>query len=289
MIKIYSYGKINLFLDIEDRLPSGYHLIKTVMQSIELHDEILIDSNKKNEIIIECSNTAIPLNEKNTCFKAATLIKEKCHINSGVIIKINKIIPAEAGLAGGSSNAAAVVKGLNIIWNLNLTNDEMLQIGLMVGADVPFCLTGGTCLAEGIGEKLTKLNDFVWKHILIVKPSFSMSTEFVYNRLSADYYRQYKDNKILNYINSGDLLNVAHSTSNTLESVVGKLHPELNEIKELMIQSKAISSMMTGSGSAVFGLFPDKESLELTYNKLSAKYPQIFITKTNNEGTHLFV
>lgn len=289
MVKLYSYGKINLFLDIKGRLANGYHEIKTVMQSIDLHDEIYIDQKEDNKIIIECTDKSIPVNEKNTCYRAAAIIKEKYHINSGVIIRINKTIPAEAGLAGGSSNSAAVIHGLNALWNLKLTKDEMLQIGLKIGADVPFCLTGGTYLAEGIGEKLSKINDFVWNDILIVKPSFSMSTAFVYNNLSNDYYNLYENNEIIKHINEGDFINAAKSTSNTLENVVEKFHPELNIIKGLMIQNKALTSMMTGSGSAVFGLFTDSESLEHAYNKISAIYPHTFKTKTNMEGTQIVV
>lgn len=289
MIKLYSYGKINLFLDIEGRLPNGYHQIKTVMQSIKLRDEIYIESIEQNKIIIECNNPDIPVNENNTCYKAACIVKEKYHIGSGVIIRINKTIPSEAGLAGGSSNSAAVIQGLNALWNLNLTIDEMLQIGLKVGADVPFCLTGGTYLAEGIGEKLHKLNDFVWNDILIVKPSFSMSTAFVYNNLSADYYNLFQNNEIINYINTGDFLSVAKSTSNTLEKVVEKLHPELNVIKELMFQNGALASMMTGSGSAVFGLFNDSESLNNAFKKISSLYPNTFKTSTCVQGTQIFV
>lgn len=281
MVKLYSYGKINLFLDIEGKLPNGYHLLKSVMQSIDLHDEILLEPVDKNEIIIECSNPSIPVNEKNTCYKAAAIMKEIYHINSGIIIRIDKTIPTEAGLAGGSSNCAAVIRGLNALWNLNLSEDEMLKIGLKVGADVPFCLTGGTYLVEGIGEKLTRLNNFVWSDILVVKPDFSMSTAFVYNNLSSDNYNLYKDNEILNYINSGNFKDAAMSARNTLEKVVEQFHPEVNTIKEMMIQNGALASLMTGSGSAVFGLFLDNESLESAYNKISAVYPQTFMTKTS--------
>lgn len=289
MIKLYSYGKINLFLDIEGRLTNGYHILRSVMQSIDLHDEISLESSDKNEITIICSDPQIPVNEKNTCYKAAAIIKEIYHINSGIIIRINKTIPSEAGLAGGSGNCAAVIRGLNIIWSLNLSEGEMSEIGLKIGADVPFCLAGGTYLAERIGEKLTKLNDFIWNDILVVKPDFSMSTAFVYNNLSSDYYNLHKDNDMLNYINTGDFNKTALSARNTLEKVVEKFHPEINVIKEMMIQNGALTSLMTGSGSAVFGLYPDKENLELAYNKISAIYPQTFKTKTNTEGIKLFV
>lgn len=289
MLKLKSYGKINLFLDVEGKQVNGYHLIKTVMQSIDIYDEIFIGKLVKDEIIIECSDPSIPVNEKNTCYKATSIIKEKYHIDSGVIIRINKTIPSEAGLAGGSSNAAAVIRGLNTFWSLNLSEKELLTLGLKVGADVPFCLVGGTILAEGIGEKLTALNNFVWNNILVVKPLFSMSTAFVYNNMKADYYNLYKNNRILDYINSGDFKNAALSVSNTLEKVVEIYHPEINHIKEMMIQNGAVSSLMTGSGSAIFGLFLNKEDIENAYKKIAAIYPKTYVTKTNIEGTQIFV
>lgn len=287
MVKLYSYGKINLFLDIEGKLPNGYHLIKTVMQSIDLHDKISIENLDKNEIIIKCNDPAIPINEKNTCYKAASIIKETYHKTQGVIIEIEKKIPSEAGLAGGSSNSAAVIHGLNKLWNLNMSTESMLEIGLKVGADVPFCIIGGTYLAEGIGEKLTKLNDFVWSDILIIKPDFSMSTAFVYKNLSSDSYHSFKENNILNYINSGNFNEAASSVSNTLEHVVAKFNPELNDIKKLLIDSGAATSLMTGSGSAVFGLFADSASLNEAYEKISPLYPKTFKTRTVQKGVQI--
>lgn len=288
MLKLYSYGKINLFLDIKNKLESGYHSINTVMQSISLRDEIYLSSITDDKIIIECNYPSIPLNETNTCYKAASLIKEKYHINSGLIIKINKTIPPEAGLAGGSSNSAAVIKGLNKLWRLNLSNEELMHIGVNIGADVPFCINGGTSLAEGIGEKLTKLNDFKWNFILIVKPKFSMSTAFVYNNLSAEYHNKYANNKIIQYINDNDYFNAAKSTNNCLESVVEKFHPEINDIKKIMIQEGAISSLMSGSGSAIYGLFPNIEKLNSAYDTFKDIFPQVYKTATHNHGVEMF-
>lgn len=289
MLKLYSYGKINLFLDIEGRLQNGYHLIKTVMQSIDLHDELTLESIDENKIEIKCSNASIPIDEKNTCHKAASLIKKMYNVNKGVIIKINKMIPAEAGLAGGSSNSAAVILGLNKLWQLNISEDNILKIGLEVGADVPFCLSGGTYLAEGIGEKLTKLNDFLWENILIIKPEFSMSTAFVYNNLLSENYNSYSENKILNYIHINDFQNAALSVNNTLEKVVERFHPEINDIKNFMLENGAICSRMTGSGSAVFGLFESKESLNYAYNNAVNIYPHSFKTRTSFVGVKICV
>lgn len=288
MIKLYSYGKINLFLDIEGKLPNGYHLIKSVMQSIDLHDEISIENWDKNEIIINCNDPNIPTNEKNTCYKAASIIKETYHKNEGVIIKIEKAIPSEAGLAGGSSNSAAVIHGLNKLWNLNMSTESMLEIGLKVGADVPFCILGGTYLAEGVGEKLTKVNDFVWSDILLIKPDFSMSTAFVYTNLGSDCYNSLKDNEILNYINLENYCSSALSVANTLEHVVEKFNPKLKDIKKLLVDSGAIISLMTGSGSAVFGLFPDSISLNEAYEKICPIYPKTFKTSTITKGVQIF-
>ena len=287
MLKLCSYGKINLFLDVEGKLQNGYHLIKSVMQSVDICDEVVLNPLNENKVIIECSDISIPVNEKNTCYKAAMLIKKAFRINSGVHICINKTIPAEAGLAGGSGNGAAVIRGLNAMWELNLTDEEMCGLGMQIGADIPFCIMGGTYLAEGIGEKLTKLNDFKWDNILVIKPEFSMSTAFVYQNLPSDYYNSYLNNKILNHIFSYDYENTAISIANTLEKVVEKYHPEINRIKELMLKSGAISSVMTGSGSAIFAFFKDREALNKAYRAASQLYPSTFKTRTVKEGVKL--
>ncbi len=287
IIRLYSYGKINLFLDVKNKLENGYHSIRTVMQSISLYDEIQLIPVNDDKILIECNYPSIPLDEKNTCHKAASYIKEKYHINSGIIIKINKNIPPEAGLAGGSSNSAAIIKGLNKLWQLRLSNEELLYIGVKTGADVPFCINGGTYLAEGIGEKLTKLNDFKWDNILLIKPEFSMSTAFVYNNLTPDSYNLHADNKIIHYIDCGDHLNTAKSAANTLERVVEKFHPEINLIKSIMLQHGAVSSLMTGSGSAIYGLFPDAKSLDTAYEAFNDAYPQVHKVSTNTFGVEI--
>ncbi|MFA9424560.1 MAG: 4-(cytidine 5'-diphospho)-2-C-methyl-D-erythritol kinase, partial [Sedimentibacter sp.] len=184
----------------------------------------------------------------------------------------------------GSSNSAAVLRGLNSLWKLNITEKDMLEIGLIIGADVPFCLLGGTYLAEGIGENLTKLNEFLWDNILIIKPTFSMSTAFVYKNLQPEYYNLYSNNKVLKYIDSNEFEKAALSTSNTLEKVVEKFHPEINDIKDFMIKSGAVSSNMTGSGSAVFGLYKNKKDLDNAYNNAINIYPQSFKTRTSAFG-----
>ena len=284
MLRLNSYAKINLFLDIKGKLQNGYHIIKTVMQSIDIYDEITLIPLNDNKIIIECSDKSIPINEKNTCYKAVLLLKKAYGINSGIQIYINKMIPAGAGMAGGSSNAAAVIKGLNKMWKLNLSEQEMIDIGAQIGADVPFCLVGGTCLAEGIGDKVTDLNDFQWDNILLVKPEFSISTAFVYQNFDADYYNSYDSNDILKHISLNNHIQAARCVSNTLERVVEKFYPEIKDIKKLMIDNGAISSIMTGSGSAVFALFKDNDSLNKTYQIAKEIYPSTFRLKTCKYG-----
>ncbi|MDI9494718.1 MAG: 4-(cytidine 5'-diphospho)-2-C-methyl-D-erythritol kinase [Bacillota bacterium] len=283
-MKLKSYGKINLFLDVKGKLPSGYHDIVTVIQSIDIYDEITLKPVNEDKIIIECSDLSIPVDESNTCFKAAMVLKDTFGINSGIHIYIDKKIPAGAGMGGGSSNAAAVIKGLNALWKLNLSREELSAIGVRVGADVPFCLVGGTCLAEGIGDKVTDLNDFLWNDILLVKPEFSISTAFIYKNLKSDYYNLYDSSLMLRHLSSHDHESTARSVSNTLEKVVEIFHPQIKDIKGLMIDNGAISSIMTGSGSTVFGLFKDSTSLNKAYDLASGAYPFTFKTKTNKDG-----
>jgi 4-diphosphocytidyl-2-C-methyl-D-erythritol kinase len=283
-MKLKSYGKINLFLDIKGKLPNGYHDIVTVMQSIDIYDEITLEPIKEDKIIIRCSDSSIPVNDSNTCYKAARLLKDAYHVDSGIYIHILKNIPSGAGMGGGSSNAAAVIKGLNALWKLNLSKEELSGIGARVGADVPFCLVGGTCLAEGIGDKVTVLNDFVWNDILVVKPEFSISTAFVYQNLKAEYYNSNDSGQILKSIGLHDHESTAGCASNTLEKVAEAFYPQIRDIKQLLIDAGAISSIMTGSGSAVFALFKDRDSLNKAYDLASGTYPFTFKTKTYRHG-----
>lgn len=284
MIKLYSYGKINLFLNIEGRLQNGYHRIKTVMQSIDLRDEIHITELLGNNTVIECSDKSIPTDFRNTCTKAADLIKQQYSIDAGLKIEIKKTIPSGAGLAGGSGNSAAVIKGLDRLWKLKMSEEEMHKIGLKIGADVPFCISGGTYLAEGIGEKLTRLEKFKWDNILIVKPNFSMSTAYVYKNLSPEMYNLYPNNEILSFLEKHDYAAVANSVANTLERVVEGMRPEIIVIKKIMKNHNAVSSMMTGSGSAVFGLFKDEASMNSAYDELKKTYIHTYKTVTIDRG-----
>ncbi len=280
-IKLNSYAKINLFLDVINKRQDGYHNIKSVMQEIDLHDEVQINESKSG-IIISCDNYNVPLDEKNTCYKAAMLIKEKFNINLGVSISIKKTIPTEAGLAGGSGNAAAVIKGLNKLWNLGMSIDEMKEIGIKIGADVPFCLTGGTCLCEGVGDKITELKSFKWDNIIIIKPDFSISTPLAYKNVTDKEYNYYENNKILDYINNNDYHNTCISVANTLEVAAIKLCPQISLIKYDLNSSGAISSLMTGSGSSVYGFYDNNALMLAAYGELAKKYNKIFITKTAN-------
>lgn len=281
-IELNSYAKINLFLDVINKREDGYHNIKSVMQRVDLYDKIQIFESK-SDIELSCDNHKIPTDERNTCHKAATLIKEKFNINTGIKIEIKKTIPSGAGLAGGSSNAAAVIIGLNELWSLGMTSQEMQDLGVKVGADVAFCLRGGTCLCEGLGDIITELNPFIWEYILIIKPSYSISTPLAYNTLKENEHNRHIDNKILDYINGNDYYNTCLSIANTLELAAFRLQPKITLIKEDLKGTGAISSLMTGSGSAVFGFYNDKSSIMNAYENLSKKYKRIFICKTVNK------
>lgn len=281
-IKLNSYAKINLFLDVINKREDDYHNIKSVMQRVNLYDKLEISENKFG-IELSCDNRKIPTDERNTCHKAAYLVKEKFNITKGVKIHIKKTIPFGAGLAGGSANAASVIVGLNELWNLGMNIDEMQEIGVKVGADVAFCLRGGTCLCEGLGDIITELKPFIWENILIIKPNFSISTPLAYKTLTENEHNRYKENKILSYIDNNDYYNTCLSVANTLELAAFKLQKQIPLIKEELINTGAISSLMTGSGSAVFGFYTDKSSINRAYDILSKKYNRIFICKTINK------
>lgn len=267
---IDSYGKINLGLDVLYKRTDGYHEINTIMQQISLFDTLTIREIKE-DIILKSNNHSLPLDSTNLVYRAWKILQEKTGINKGIQINIHKRIPIAAGLAGGSSNAAAVLKGLNELWNLNLSEKELREIGVELGADVPYCIMGGTALAEGIGEKLTPLKSLGGKLVLLANPGIGISTVDVYKKLKLQGKPQLDIKKIINAIENDDLKSVADNIINVMEEVVIKEHPIILEIKRDMKSFGALNAIMSGSGSTVFGLFDDLDNLSYCMSKLKEK------------------
>lgn len=274
-----AHAKINLFLDICGKYENGYHELKTIMQEIELHDEIIVELNK-NEDVITCTDKSIPIDKKNICYKVLDIIRKRYNLESYVSIHIIKNIPSEAGMAGGSSDAATVIKLLDKLWNLEMSESQMNCIGKEIGADVPFCLKGGTCLCEGIGEKITRLVPFTWDNIVIVKPDFSICTKTAYNNVLKSDYNLCTDSKIIDLIQNKKYVEVCNNLHNTLEVISQRIFPEVNIIKEELCEYGAINSLMTGSGSAVYGFYKSLYEAQKAYTFLKNKYKKVYITST---------
>lgn len=269
-IIIDSYAKINLGLDILYKRPDGYHEINTIMQQISLNDTLTIREIKK-DIVMESNNHNLPLDSTNLVYRAWKILQDKTGINKGIQINIHKRIPIAAGLAGGSSNASAVLKGLNELWNLNLSEKELREIGVELGADVPYCIMGGTALAEGIGEKLTPIKSFGGKLVLLANPGIAVSTVDVYRKLKLQGKPQLDIKEIINSIENDDLKSVGNNIINVMEEVVIEEHPIISEIKKDMKSCGAINALMSGSGPTVFGLFDDLDNLNHCMIKLKDK------------------
>jgi len=277
---IESYGKINLGLDVLYKREDGYHEIRTIMQQISLRDTLTLEEIKEG-IVLSSNNNSIPLDSSNLAYKAWEKIKEKTGINKGININIRKNIPVSAGLAGGSSNAAAVLKGLNELWELGLNHEELIDIGVQIGADVPFCIVGGTALAEGIGEKLTKLKPFTGKSLLLVNPGICISTAETYKKLKLQNKAKIDIKKIMSFIESDNLISLSKSIINVMEDVVLEDYPIVSEVKNDLIRYGALSSLMSGSGATVFGLFDDIDKLNYCKAILTKKYTKGTVVKSH--------
>lgn len=302
-IKLLANAKINLSLDVTGKLGNGYHTLQMIMQTVSLSDEITVEKIS-NGIEISCNIPYVPSDERNICYKAAKKFFEKAGLKTsatelcgsegsdkslrqfaGARISIKKNIPVGAGLAGGSADAAAVLKGLNILFDTGFELSELSEIGLKCGADVPFCLYGGTYLAEGIGEKLTKLPNLNNVNIVIVKPDFSVSTEWVYKNYNFKEPKEHPDTKmIIEAVKAKDIKTVAREMKNVLESVTAVKYPEINEIKHLLRNRGALGSMMSGSGPSVFGIFENMEKASDAFNDLKKTYKQVYLVSTTDGG-----
>lgn len=286
-IRIKAYGKINIGLDVLRKRSDGYHEVKMVMQTVGIYDCVEIEKIANKEIKVSTNLPYVPDNENNLAYKAAKMLKDEFQILEGVKIKIQKKIPVSGGMAGGSADAAAVLLGMNRIFSLGLSQQELQQRGVFLGADVPYCIQGGTCLAEGVGEKLTQISPMPNCYVLVAKPGFSVSTARVYNNLNLNDIIEHPDIEgIIQGINDNDLIKIADKMGNVLETVTVREHKEIELIKEMMVQEGAMSSLMSGSGPTVFGLFGSKETLEKAYGVLKKEkiIQTLLTTKIVNVG-----
>ena len=283
-ITIAAPAKINLSLDITGKLENGYHALDTIMQTISIEDKITLAKTGR-QISVLCDHPQVPQGNGNICHKAAEAFFEKTALEGSVIITIDKNIPVAAGLAGGSSDAAAVIKGLNLLYGTGLTQREMCEIGLKCGADVPYCIVAGTCRAKGIGEKLTKLPSFAGVYIVLVVPDFFVSTEWAYKNYDLNSPDEKpRTEELISYIRGRDIKNTAERMANVLESITAKKHPEIREIKHDIKKSGACGSVMSGSGPSVFGLFENEEKARIAFSVIREKYNRSYLTLTVDGG-----
>lgn len=289
-INLKSRAKINLSIDVLGKREDGYHIVEMIMQTIDLYDNIQLKELMEDNIIVKSECVYIPLNEDNIVYKAAKLIKEKMNVKKGIEISIQKNIPVAAGMAGGSSNAAAVLVGLNELWKLGLSKDELRDLGLKLGADVPFCIEGGTALAEGIGEKLTYIKGLSEKvNILVCKPDIFVSTKEVYESLDIDNIEKRPDNKLLiEQLKDDDIYSLSKNMVNVLEEVTSKKYSDIQFIENVIAKNDAIGTMMSGSGPTVFGFFDSEEKAAKAKVELLESYSQVYVVTSSKKGVEIY-
>ncbi len=268
-ISLKALAKINLGLDVVGQREDGYHDVRMVMQSIHLYDRVEMKKTKSQKIHLETNLFYLPVDENNLVYRAAQLMKDEFSIKGGVRITLQKFIPVAAGLAGGSSDAAAVMVGMNRLFNLGVKQGKLMELGMRIGADVPFCIMRGTALAEGIGEKLTALPAMPRCPILIAKPAVSVSTGHVYDQLRLTPTTEHPDiDGIVEQIRQKNLKGVAERMGNILESVTAGEYPVVRDIKRMMMDNGALGAMMSGSGPTVFGLFRNEKEIRGAYDAM---------------------
>lgn len=284
-ISVKALAKINLGLDVVRRREDGYHEVRMVMQTIHLFDRLEITKNTSGKITMSTNLPFLPTNENNLVYKAAQLLKEEFRIRDGIDVKLHKHIPVAAGMAGGSTDGAAVLYGMNRIFDLGLSKEDLMKRGVKLGADVPYCIMRGTALAEGIGEELTALPPMVKCPVLIAKPAISVSTKFVYENLKLNEKTGHPDiDRLVSDIRAKNLQAIASDMGNVLETVTIPNYPVIAQIKEHMVEHGALNSMMSGSGPTVFGLFEDEDTAAEAYEAMreSGLAKQVYLTSIYN-------
>lgn len=281
-LKLKAMAKINLGLDVLRKREDGYHDLRMIMQTIRLYDRVQLTVTEAPGIRVKTNLSFLPVNEDNLVYRAAKLLMEEFDIKKGLFINLEKHIPVAAGLAGGSSDAAAVLVGVNRIFKLGLSQQDLMERGVKLGADVPYCIRRGTALAEGIGEKLTALPAPPACYVLIAKPKVHVSTKFVYGNLKVNELQEHPDiDGQIEALKAGDLYGLAQRMGNVLETVTIPAYPVIEEIKNEIKRMGAVNAMMSGSGPTVFGLYDDKAKARKAYEKLKkgSMAKQVYLTE----------
>ena len=284
-MRLQAFAKINLGLDVLGKREDGYHEVRMIMQTIRMYDQLDMRKSVEPGIHLTTNKKYIPVDENNLVWRAAKLMMDTCGIMEGVSIHLHKVIPVAAGMAGGSSDAAATLVGMNRLFHCGLSKEKLMELGVQIGADVPYCVLRGTALAEGIGEKLTVLPPMPDCWILIGKPGISVSTKYVYTTLDLNTDTVHPDiDGMKKALEDGNLYGITERMGNVLQDVTIPAYPEVERIKEQMKTLGAVNAMMSGSGPTVFGLFEDGETAKraLREMKRSGLAKQVYLTTIYN-------
>lgn len=282
-----AYAKINLGLDVTGVREDGYHIVKMIMQNVDLYDTLTFEDNDSGDIILTASTDKIETDERNLICKVAGQLKDKYNVKKGVTMHLVKRIPVAAGMAGGSTDGAAAYLALNELWGLNLSKKELCELAVSLGADIPYCIIGGTALAEGIGEELTTISDMTDCYLVIAKPAIDVSTGWVYKELDSREVIIHPDiDGIKAAIEAGNLKKMCSLIGNVLEDVTASKYKEVGQIEEILRNEGAVGAFMTGSGPTVFGVFDKKEAAEAGYKAVveSKLAPEAFLSAPINPG-----
>lgn len=281
MLEKKAYAKINLGLDVTGKRDDGYHIVRMIMQNVDLYDTLTFEDNETGEICLTASSEKIPTDESNLICKVAHQLKKEFGVSKGANIHLVKRIPVAAGMAGGSTDGAAAYVALNELWNLGLDKKKLCELAVKLGADIPYCIIGGTALAEGIGEELTVISDMPACHIVIAKPAIDVSTGWVYKELDSRKIIEHPDiDGIRAAIEDGNIKAMCSLIGNVLEPVTAGKYTVIGDIEKILEDSGAVGAFMTGSGPTVFAVFDDEDKAKNGYEavKRSALAPELFLS-----------
>jgi 4-diphosphocytidyl-2-C-methyl-D-erythritol kinase len=281
-LQLKAYGKINLGLDVIRKRPDGYHDLDMIMQMVDVYDDVIIEKKAGEEIVVKADAAVLSNGKDNLAYMAAKMLFDEFGIKSGVEITIHKRIPIAGGMAGGSSDCATTLIGINKMFNLGLSKQQLMERGVKLGADVPYCVLGGTAIARGIGEVLTPLPTPPQCHVIIAKPPISVSTAYVYGHIRPDEITKRPDIEQMTLaIKEQDLNKLSDLLYNVMEEVTVSEYPVIEKLKSIMLENGALNSIMSGSGPTVFGLFDDREKAQAAMKALDSKEltEQLYLTK----------